>query len=142
MKKILFTTVLLLLLAASFTFGQAIQKGNLIGIHVLTIELKPGVTMEQLVTFYNNKYFPAVKKHLGTVGYIGSSIRGTMDIKDKLVLIWQMESPATRDKFFINSGFEWNELGQQALEKLKPVTEELDKLVTITKDEWADWLIK
>jgi hypothetical protein len=32
---------------AGITYGQSIQKGNLIGTHVVTVTLNPGVTMEK-----------------------------------------------------------------------------------------------
>lgn len=44
--KILMRTVLLL---TAFTpaFGQGLEKGNLIGVHVVTANLKPGVTLDE-----------------------------------------------------------------------------------------------
>ncbi len=49
MKKILFTIALLL--AAYFSFGQTIQKGNMLGVHILTVELKPNVTSQLDIIF-------------------------------------------------------------------------------------------
>lgn len=50
MKK-LFLICIVLILTSGFTFGQKLKKGNLIGTHVLTIELNAGVTMEQFLDF-------------------------------------------------------------------------------------------
>ncbi len=49
MKKLFFTAALLL--AACFTFGQAFQKGNMVTIHTITVELKPNVTMDKCLIF-------------------------------------------------------------------------------------------
>lgn len=140
MKNLLLTAVLLL--AASFTFGQAIQKGNMIGVHVMTVELKPGVTMEQVVEYYNTKYFPAAAKHFGFKGFIGTGIRGSESIENKLMLIWHFKTEADRDKFFKADG-SLSELGEKAFQQpeMQALDQELTKLATI-KSEWADWVIK
>ncbi len=142
MKNLLFTTALLL--AASFTFGQNIQKGNLIGIHIITVELKPGVTMEQVIDYYNTKYLPAHAKYfVGVKGFIGKGVRGSSDTANKLALIWHINNEADRDKFFNmkEGGMDLNELGQKAWAQFTPVYDGLAQLATI-KEEWADWLIK
>ena len=40
MKRLLLTAAIILVVGA--LYGQSLQKGNLIGTHVLTLELKPG----------------------------------------------------------------------------------------------------
>ena len=49
MKKII--VVAALILFTGITFGQKLKKGNVIGTHVVTIELNPGVTMDQFLDF-------------------------------------------------------------------------------------------
>ncbi len=140
MKSLLFTTALLL--AASFTFGQTIQKGNMIGIHIMTVELKPNVTLDEVVNYYNTKYFPAADKHFGFKGFIGKGIRGASSVDNKLILIWHFKTEADRDKFFKADG-SLSELGEKAFQQpeMQAVDQELTKLATVTSD-WSDWVIK
>ena len=49
MKKLLLLIVLGLV--ATVAFGQALQKGNLLRIHYLTVDLDPDVTMNQYLDF-------------------------------------------------------------------------------------------
>ena len=60
MKKLIFIGIALIL-ASGFAFGQKLKKGNLVGTHVLTIELNPGVTMVQFLDFYLNTLLPDMK---------------------------------------------------------------------------------
>jgi len=60
MKKLVFITAMILL--SGFSFGQCLQKGNLIGTHVMTVTLQPKVTMEQFIAFYNSKVIPEFNK--------------------------------------------------------------------------------
>ena len=49
MKKLILIGILVLM--GGFTIGQTLKTGNLVGIHVLTIELNPGVIMKQFQDF-------------------------------------------------------------------------------------------
>ncbi len=49
MKKLLLMAVLTILI--DFSFAQTLKNGNLLGLHVMIIELKPNVTMDQFQTF-------------------------------------------------------------------------------------------
>ncbi|MFN7119897.1 MAG: hypothetical protein ACK4TA_24090 [Saprospiraceae bacterium] len=141
MKKLLFTT--LVLLAASFTFGQAIQKGNMVSVHIITVELKPNVTLEQVIDYYNTKWLPDAEKYFGWKGFIAKGIRGSASVENKLAFIFQIKTEADRDKFFkmAEGGTALNELGQKTWAQFAPTNQGLQALATI-KEEWADWLIK
>ena len=54
MKK----SILLIVIAffAITVFAQPVKKGNLVGVHVVIVGLKPGVTMEQFKDYYINNY--------------------------------------------------------------------------------------
>jgi hypothetical protein len=62
MKKALFTFAFALL--CIFSFGQTINKGSLLGVHILAPTLKEGVTMQDYITFCRNKWIPEVEKAL------------------------------------------------------------------------------
>ncbi len=138
MKNLLLSIILLLF--TGFAFAQPLQKGNLISIHILTMELQPNVTMEQVFEFYHTKYFPAAKKHFGMIGFIGQGVRGSISTDNKLVLIWHFKTEASRDKYFKADG-NFSELGEKAWAQVASINEELNKLATITS-EWADWILK
>ena len=136
MKKLIFTAALILVVGT--TFGQTLQKGNFIGLHVMTINLDPDVTMNQYLDFYVNKYIPEFEKNFpGVKLYIAKGIRG--ENENSFGTIFFSDSEEVRDKYFENATL--NELGKSAFEKLQPTTEELQKLGTYTST-YTDWVIQ
>ena len=75
MKKGLFTSAFALL--CIFSFAQAVHKGSLLGLHVLTPNLKEGVSMEDYAKFFTSKAIPAYEKAFpGIKMYLMKSLRG------------------------------------------------------------------
>jgi hypothetical protein len=137
MKKFIFTTAIILLLGG-ITTGQSLEKGNLVGTHVVSVELKPGVTMEQWQKFILEKYIPELEKNYeGFKLYLVKGIRGPNE--NSLGFLWIVKSEKQRDKYFNPDGSE-NELGLVIEEKLAPVMEELEKLGPFTY-EYTDWIV-
>ena len=137
MKKLIFITGLVLL--AGLTYGQSLQKGNLIGTHVMTVTLKPGVTMEQFIEFYKSKVIPEMNKiEPDWKVYLVKSIRG--DVKNSFGLIHVVKSEKVRDRYNNDDGSS-TELGKSVSDKLKPVFDELEKLGTVTTT-YNDWLVQ
>ena len=60
MKKIIIAIALILL--TGITFGQSLKKANLVGMHVMDINLDPDVTMNEFLDFMQTKYLPEVEK--------------------------------------------------------------------------------
>ncbi len=139
MKKSILTSALLFLFTG-IVFSQSIKKGNLLGIHVLDeTTLKPGVTNEQLENFFYETYIPALQKHFSKVNIIPmKGIRG--EHGDKIGLIIVMKSEKDRSIYWSEEGT-FNETGQAALAKIKPVLDEMNTLMTST-DVYTDWLVK
>jgi hypothetical protein len=78
MKKVVFIAAMSLI--SGIAFGQNLKKGNLIGVHTMTVTLKPGVTMEQFTQFYSNKVIPAMNKiDPEWQVYLVKSIRGNIN---------------------------------------------------------------
>ncbi len=137
MKKLLILSAMMLL--AGTAFGQTLQKGNLIGVHVMTIDLKPGVTMDQFKEFYVNSYIPAFEKELpGCKLFLLEGIRG--ENKDSFGLLFYFNSVKDRNKYFNEDGSN-SALAQKASDNLAPVTEEMNKLGTATT-KYTDWIIQ
>lgn len=42
--------------------AQTLKKGSVVAMSTFTVTLKPNVTMDQFIDFYNNKYIPANDK--------------------------------------------------------------------------------
>ena len=61
MRKLLLTSALALLTILGI--GQSLQKGNVIRIGEATIELNPGVTMEQWTDFLIKRTIPEIEKN-------------------------------------------------------------------------------
>jgi len=136
MKKLALITVIMLL--SGFAFGQALQKGNLVGTHVMTVTLQPGVTMEKFMEFYKSKVIPEYEKNFpGVKPYMIKSLRG--ENKDSFGGFMVFRSEADRDKYFKPDG-SYTEVGNASYAKLKPVLDELAKLGTVTS-KYDDWLV-
>ena len=126
MKKLMIITALLLF--AGIAFGQTLNKGNLIGGHVLSVELKPGATMDQFIDFFNEKIKPAWEKnHEGMKIFMMKGIRG--ELMNEVGLIVQFTDEATRDKSY-NADGSMTEFGDKVQEKMAPINAEMEKIVT------------
>jgi hypothetical protein len=137
MKKLIFLTGLFLF--TGITFGQGLQKGNLIGTHVVTVSLMPGVTMEKFMDFYKTKVIPEIEKNTPNMKeYLLKGIRG--ENKDSFGAIVVFKSSQERDKYYNADGSD-TELGKSVNAKVKPVMDELGKLGTITS-KYTDWIIQ
>jgi hypothetical protein len=133
----------LFLLAASIlmvgmTYGQNLQKGSLIGTHVITVTLASGVTMEKFLDFYNTKVIPEMAKIVPEwKWYVVKGIRG--EHSNSFGLICIIKSQKDRDKFYNADGTD-SEFGKQVNAKMKPVMDELSKLGTLDS-KYTDWIV-
>ncbi len=136
MKKLLIITALLLF--AGIAFGQAIQKGNLIGVHVISFELKPGATVDQFIDFFNETTKPAWEKAYGMKVFAMKGIRG--EHINEFGMIIQYEDEASRDKYYNDDGTP-SELLNNAMEELLSIQSEQDKIATTTS-KYTDWILQ
>ena len=136
MKKLVLIAAVVLM--SGITFGQRLQKGNFVGFHVMTINLNPGVTMNQYIDFYKNKLIPAYARNFQAECYLVKGIRGESINSFGFMMI--RKSEADRDKFFNKEGGT-HETGKVAMEKLKPVSDELAKLGSGTS-KYTDWIVQ
>ena len=138
MKKLV--PALLLFLLASFTYGQDMKKGTLVGVHTFDdVKLAPGATMEQFANAYNTKMIPAMEKALsGWKFYPIKRIRGEKAAAYGVMIV--IASEKDRDKYFNPDGSE-NELGKALEKTIEPASKELSQFGTITTDRYIDWLV-
>ena len=136
MKKLLIVTALLLF--AGIAFGQTLKKGNLIGVHVISVELKPGATMDQFIEFSIEKIIPAWEKSQeGLKIFLMKGIRGEQ--KNEIGWIVQFSDEAARDKSYNPDG-SLSEFGEKVQEKMAPILAEAEKIGTWTS-KYTDWVL-
>ena len=141
MKRLFFLAVLIIG-AAAFKGGNLIAQegfmaGNVLGIHVMEYELAPGVTDEEVATFLKNKWIPAYEKHFQGVRAV--PLRGDRgESKGRVGSVFVFETVALRDKYAPEKDTP-SELALVAMEKMKPVEEELSRLVTSWSTTYTDW---
>ena len=140
MKKALF--LLTFALTSIFCFGQTLQKGNLIGLHVSNPKLKEGVTLEEYIEFFKSKAIPAYDKTFpGMKTYLIKSVRG--QDSTSLGTIYIFNSEADRNKYFSINGTP-TELFNSLATKLADIEKEFEKYLTASNfpDTYNDWLVQ
>jgi hypothetical protein len=136
MKKLIVLTSILIL--AGSVYCQSLIKGNLVGMHVLTIELKPGVSMDQFLDQFQNKLISELEKHNpGWKAYLVKSLRGPNE--NKIGLIYVINSEKDRDKYY-NPDNSLTEFGQQAIKKMQAVIDEMNQFGKWST-KYDDWLV-
>jgi hypothetical protein len=137
MKKLFLIAAVILI--AGITYGQSLQKGNLVGTHTITVSLKPGVTMEKYTDFFKTKVIPEMEKNMPNWKfYLVKGLRGENINSFGFIII--VKSVQDRDKYYNADGSD-NELGKSTNVKFKPVTDELEKLGTYTS-KYTDWIVQ
>ena len=131
-------SVTVFLLVAGFAFGQVLQEGNLVGVHVVKVELKPGVTMDQYIDFLNEKMKPAWEKaDKGREVFLMKGIRGENNNEFGMIIIYKDE--AARNKHYNEDGSS-SDYGIKIAGELAPIMAEVEKLATWTSS-YTDWII-
>jgi hypothetical protein len=137
MKKVALITVLLML--AAMVYGQGIVKGNLVSTQTMTVTLKEGVTLDKFIKFLNTKYKPEAEKNMpGCKIYVVKAMRGENTDSYGLIIVFKNEKE--KGKYFNPDGTS-TKLGKGVEEKLKKVTDEMEKLATYTT-KYTDWVVQ
>ena len=134
MKKLLLLIVLGLV--ATVAFGQALQKGNLLRILYLTVDLDPDVSMNQYLDYVKNFHLQNYEKqYQGTTTFLLKGVRGEQE--NGYAVIIHYNSMEDRDRYFNDDGNSTDE-GSAIVEKIMPTWEELNKLgeTTTVSTEW------
>ncbi len=139
MKKFIIATAFILL--TGIVFGQALQKGNLVGVHVHDLVLQPDVTYNQWKDFMVNKFIPKVNEAFqgDAKMYLLDGIRG--ESKNKIGTIFVYKSEEARDKYH-NDDESFTELGKKMMEKLNSVVEERGKYDKQSNSKYTDWIVQ
>lgn len=120
--------------------NASLQKGNLIGVHVVSVKLNRGVTLNQYEEFYKNTVLPGFKKHWPEVKlYVTKGLRG--ENKNSLGFLYFFESEDVRNKYFNDDG-SMTEAGKVMVEKMRPILDQLKELYGTSTTKYTDWLIE
>jgi hypothetical protein len=133
----------LLLFGSSAGYAQGLERGNLIGVHVVTVTLNPNATMEDFTKFYVEQVLPEYEKAWpGLKGYLLKSF--FKDSKNKFAIVWLFKTVEYRNRNF-NPDDTANELEITAREKVKPIEEKLKKTYgsyTVQYTHEDDWVVQ
>ena len=149
MKRFLFRIFviipILIFSASPFSVSQAsaLETGNLFGIHLMTVTLKPGVRMEQFQGFFVAKVLPEYEKQWPEIkGYLLKSF--SPKSKNSFAVVWLFKSVAARNKYFTPGG-KANALELKAREGVKPIEAELKAKFgsyTVKYTDEDDWVVQ
>ena len=135
--------ILALFLVPGICHAQGLERGNLIGVHVVTVHLKPNASMEDFTRFYVEHVLPEYEKNWpGLKGYLLKAFFS--DSKNKFAIVWLFKTVEDRNRNFNPDGSA-NELEKAALEKVKPVEDKLkamygDYTIQYTRED--DWVVQ
>lgn len=136
MKK--WVIIIAVLLFALTAYGQAFKEGNLVGVHVITIDLKPGVWMADFQKFHVETLIPAYEQNYpGWQLYLAKGLRGENQNKYGWIIV--VESEEVRDRYYQDDGTV-TDFGQAAAEKMKPILAEAEKFGKLNRT-YTDWII-
>jgi len=139
MKKLIFLVAFLVMAGA--IFGQTLQKGNVIGMHVGTMILDPNVTYNQFKDFWINKYIPEWDKQLqGDIKLVLAEGDRGADV-NCISVMYVFKSVEVRDKYFSKEG-SMTEFANTQFEKLSTIEAEFSKLGTYSEKHYTDWIIQ
>lgn len=137
MKKIITS---FLLISTSLVYCQSLQRDNLIGLHIVDVNLNEGVSMEDWKDFFVNRVIPEYEKHFMIKGHLVKSVRG--EYKDQFGLIWVFATEPTRDYYFNDDGTP-NQYELEGLAKAKPIEDELKRRFgSYAVDYKDDWVVQ
>ena len=123
--------------------ARGLERGNLIGVHVITVDLKPGVSMEEFTKFYVEHVLPEYEKNWpGLEGYLLKSFFS--DSKNKFAIVWLFKTVEDRNRNFHADGTA-NELERAAQARVKPIEDELKAKYgsyTVQYTHEDDWVLQ
>jgi hypothetical protein len=143
MRRLTWAVPAVLLLTASVSAcHRGLEQGNLLSIHVMTVTLKPGVTMEQFTAFYEHQVLPAYERNWrGLRAYLLRSF--FHDAPNKLAVVWLFRTVEDRNRNF-DANDRANALERASLAKVQPVVDSLKALYgdfTVEYSHQDDWVV-
>ena len=124
--------------------GVPFAKGNMLSLHLANVKLKPGVTSERFMEFYNTTVIPEFAKHWPDAKvFTAKAIRGQH--KNNIGVLYYFESEDVRNKYFNQDGTPTS-VGLAMLEKMHPTFDRLEKEYGANNSAdgtaYTDWIVQ
>jgi hypothetical protein len=129
--------------AFSVCHAGGLEKGNLLSVHIMSVTLKPNVTLEQFEAAFVREVLPEYDKNWpGLHGYLLKPF--FRDSKNQFAIVWLFTTVADRNRNF-DANDRANELERAALAKLRPIEDRFKQrygnyTVAYTHDD--DWVVQ
>jgi len=137
MKKLIIAAAFILFTGVAF--GQTVQKGSIVGVHTSTVTLNSGVTLDQYLDYFTNRFIPEFEKNFPGVKLF--LVKGlNREVKGEYGKIFIIESKKVYNKYWNDDG-SYTDVTAAIVEKVQPLIDEGNKLGTTT-DVIADWVIQ
>jgi len=137
MKKILLVTALTLF--SGITFSQTFEKGNLMGLHIFSLNLDPDVTFNQYKDFFIRNYIPELNRNFPDVNHY-FTIGNREENKNSIGMIVVFGSQEIKNKYYNEDGSR-TDLTIAIQEKIKSTREQLDSLGKVSAT-YTEWLVQ
>lgn len=120
--------------------APAVAKGNVIGLHVASMKLKPGISREQFMEYYKNTVLGEYAKRWPEVkSFLIKGIRG--EKKNSFGVMYVFESEAVRNKFFNEDGSPTAD-GQAVFQGMQPTFDRLEQEFGTATTVYTDWVVQ
>lgn len=121
-----------------------LAKGNMLSLHLANVKLKPGVTSERFMEFYNTTVIPEFGKHWPDAKlFVAKAVRGQN--KNNIGVLYYFQSEEIRNKYFNEAGAPTPE-GLAMLEKMAPTLDRLEKEfganTSASGTAYTDWIVQ
>ena len=137
MKKLIIAAAFFLLTGVAF--GQTVQKGSIVGVHTSIVTLNPGVTLDQYLDYFTNKFIPELEKHFPGVKLF--LVKGlNREVEGEYGKIFIVESKKVYNKYWNDDGSN-TDVTAAIVKNVQPLLDEGNKLGTTT-DVITDWVIQ
>ena len=137
MKKLF--VIIALILFSRIIFSQSIEKGNVIGLHIFSLNLDPDVTFNQYKNFFIQNYIPELNKNYPDVNHY-FTMGNREENENNIGLLVVFGSQEIKNKYYHEDGSR-TELTISIQETLKPIREQLDNLGTVSA-KYTEWAIQ
>ncbi len=137
MRKLIIAVAFFLFTGVAF--GQTVQKGSIVGVHTSTVTLNSGVTLDQYLDYFTNRFIPEFEKNFPGVKLF--LVKGlNREVKGEYGKIFIIESKKVYNKYWNVDG-SYTDVTAAIVEKVQPLLDEGNKLGTTT-DVITDWVIQ
>jgi hypothetical protein len=138
-----FCVVALAALLTGVSHAEGLEPGNLMGLHMVSVTLKPNISLDEFEKAFVRDVLPEYEKNWpGLKAYLLKPF--FHDSKNQFAIVWLFKTVGDRNRNF-DANDRANELERAALAKVRPVEDRFKQKygtysVTYTHDD--DWVVQ